>query len=324
MESNMGLSVTARGAYPSAPEDVQIRPADPTVSDLDVDIGLFPGLGLELLPDHLALNSAAVEAHPSLELVVCLRHGGWDESSAVGRFSGVFRLLERCILSSTKGFAFFIYTTELPIPQPELCGPCISTVGTGPANVKRVKNFCSAISAVARRSFQTRVSMVCRSLRLKGITGRSEDELVKPAASRAWEGPHGLSANVVHIRDPRFGIEAGLEVQIPRLSPAFVLWWDCRLGTMVPSANSSSSENHSWRQAARQRSWMSAPHTSRYHGTDREDTFRYPRPGYSLSTLPQKSNAERPEVPRISGSKMLGRTVVSQLSAGRTMFIFRC
>jgi hypothetical protein len=59
--------------HPSTAQSVQIRAADTTVGDLDIDIGLFPVLGLEFLPDHVALARARVKAHPSFELVVC-RH----------------------------------------------------------------------------------------------------------------------------------------------------------------------------------------------------------------------------------------------------------
>lgn len=57
-------------SYPSTAQSVQIRATDTTVGDLDVDIGLLPGLGLKLLPDHLAIGSLLVQAHPALELVV--------------------------------------------------------------------------------------------------------------------------------------------------------------------------------------------------------------------------------------------------------------
>lgn len=55
--------------YPSTAQSVHVRTTDTTVSDLDVDIGLLPRLGLELLPDHLALSSLGAQAHPALELV---------------------------------------------------------------------------------------------------------------------------------------------------------------------------------------------------------------------------------------------------------------
>jgi hypothetical protein len=40
------------------------------VSDLDIDIGLLPGLRLEFLPDHLSLGSLGAETHPTFELVI--------------------------------------------------------------------------------------------------------------------------------------------------------------------------------------------------------------------------------------------------------------
>lgn len=49
---------------------MKIRAAHATVSDLDIDIGLFPRLGLKLLPDHFALGSLGAKAHPAFELVI--------------------------------------------------------------------------------------------------------------------------------------------------------------------------------------------------------------------------------------------------------------
>lgn len=60
--------------HPAAAKGVQIRATDTAVRDLDIDIGLFPGLRLEFLPDHVALAGAGVETHPSFELVFCLSH----------------------------------------------------------------------------------------------------------------------------------------------------------------------------------------------------------------------------------------------------------
>jgi hypothetical protein len=60
--------------YPSAAKSVQVRTTDTAVRDLDINIGLFPGLRLKLLPDHLPLASLRVEAHPALELVIGGRH----------------------------------------------------------------------------------------------------------------------------------------------------------------------------------------------------------------------------------------------------------
>ena len=61
-------------SYPSTTQGVQIRATDTTVSDLDIDIGLLPRLGLEFLPDHLALGGFGVEAYPAFELVIGGRH----------------------------------------------------------------------------------------------------------------------------------------------------------------------------------------------------------------------------------------------------------
>lgn len=49
---------------------MKIRTAYAAVGDLDVDVGLLPRFGRELLPDHLAFSRGLVEAHPSHELVV--------------------------------------------------------------------------------------------------------------------------------------------------------------------------------------------------------------------------------------------------------------
>jgi hypothetical protein len=54
---------------------VQVRTADTAVRDLDIDVGLFPLLGSEFLPDHVALAGSGIKAHPAFELVVC-RHVG--------------------------------------------------------------------------------------------------------------------------------------------------------------------------------------------------------------------------------------------------------
>lgn len=60
--------------YPAAAESVQVRSADTGVSDLDVNVGFLPGLGLELLPHHVALDGLGVQAHPALKLVVGSGH----------------------------------------------------------------------------------------------------------------------------------------------------------------------------------------------------------------------------------------------------------
>lgn len=63
-------------SYPSTAQSVQIRATDTTVSDLDIDIGLLPGLRLEFLPDHLSLGSFGAKAYPAFELVIGGRHNG--------------------------------------------------------------------------------------------------------------------------------------------------------------------------------------------------------------------------------------------------------
>lgn len=60
--------------YPATAESVQIGTADTAVSDLDVNIGLLPRLGLKLLPDHLSVGRVLIETHPSFKLVI-LSHG---------------------------------------------------------------------------------------------------------------------------------------------------------------------------------------------------------------------------------------------------------
>jgi hypothetical protein len=66
------LSHTATGTstYPSTAQSVQVRATDTTVSDLDIHIGLLPGLGLEFLPDHFSFASLRAKAHPTFELVI--------------------------------------------------------------------------------------------------------------------------------------------------------------------------------------------------------------------------------------------------------------
>jgi hypothetical protein len=48
------------------------------VRDLDINIGLFPRLRLELLPDHFSLASLGAETHPALKLVIGGRHYNID------------------------------------------------------------------------------------------------------------------------------------------------------------------------------------------------------------------------------------------------------
>lgn len=52
---------------------MNIRTADTTVSNFDIDIVLSPLLGLELAPLHLALRGLGLIAQPAFKLVVC--HG---------------------------------------------------------------------------------------------------------------------------------------------------------------------------------------------------------------------------------------------------------
>ena len=66
--------VHSQEAYPSTAQSVQVGATDTTVANLDVDVGLFPRLGLKLLPDHLALTGFGTEAHPALKLVIGGRH----------------------------------------------------------------------------------------------------------------------------------------------------------------------------------------------------------------------------------------------------------
>jgi len=65
------------GLAPSGADGVNVTTADTRVGDFNVDIGLLERLGLELLPDHVALGGLLVETHPSFEFVVlCRGHGG--------------------------------------------------------------------------------------------------------------------------------------------------------------------------------------------------------------------------------------------------------
>ena len=51
---------------------MQVRAAHAVIRHLDVDVGLFPGFRLELLPDHLAVDGGGFVGRPPLELVVRL------------------------------------------------------------------------------------------------------------------------------------------------------------------------------------------------------------------------------------------------------------
>ena len=66
----VGLSKVLRATYPSTPQRVQVTPADTAADDLDIDIGFLPRLGLEFLPDHVAIGRGVVQANPAFELVV--------------------------------------------------------------------------------------------------------------------------------------------------------------------------------------------------------------------------------------------------------------
>lgn len=61
--------------HPATAQSVQVRTTDTTVRDLDIDIGLLPRLRLKLLPNHVTLAGAGIQAHPALEFVVGVSHG---------------------------------------------------------------------------------------------------------------------------------------------------------------------------------------------------------------------------------------------------------
>lgn len=56
---------------------MKIRTADTAVGDLDIDIVLVPGLGLERAPLHLAVDRFGILAQPALELVIG-RHSEYE------------------------------------------------------------------------------------------------------------------------------------------------------------------------------------------------------------------------------------------------------
>lgn len=64
------LHPAVSSTYPSAAQGVHIRTTDTAMRHSHVNVGLLPWLGLELLPNHLALGGLLVKAHPTLELVV--------------------------------------------------------------------------------------------------------------------------------------------------------------------------------------------------------------------------------------------------------------
>lgn len=53
---------------------MHIRAAHAAVGNFDIAVPRLKRLGLELLPDHVALGGAGVQAHPALKLVVGLCH----------------------------------------------------------------------------------------------------------------------------------------------------------------------------------------------------------------------------------------------------------
>ena len=57
------------GLAPTAPHGVQVGTADAAMGDFDVNVGLFPLLGLEFLPLQLAVHAVRAVAQPALEFV---------------------------------------------------------------------------------------------------------------------------------------------------------------------------------------------------------------------------------------------------------------
>lgn len=49
---------------------MQVTPTDTAADNLDIDIGFLPRLGLEFLPDHVAISRSVVQANPAFEFVV--------------------------------------------------------------------------------------------------------------------------------------------------------------------------------------------------------------------------------------------------------------
>lgn len=58
------------GRCPSTPQGVSVCPADPAVTDLDVDVGFFPWLRFKFLVNHLALGGFWALSQPSLKFIV--------------------------------------------------------------------------------------------------------------------------------------------------------------------------------------------------------------------------------------------------------------
>lgn len=73
---------------------MNVRTADSGVSDANIDISLFPLLGLVLLPDHVALGGLFVLTHPSLKLVVGAHFGG----DFLLFFESFFFLMKQCTI----------------------------------------------------------------------------------------------------------------------------------------------------------------------------------------------------------------------------------
>ena len=57
------------GCTPATAESVQITATNTTVRDFDINVRLFPSLGLIALPFHFAFGGTGVETQPSLKLV---------------------------------------------------------------------------------------------------------------------------------------------------------------------------------------------------------------------------------------------------------------
>ena len=69
LDSHLPDAARVNGCTPPTTESVQITAADPTVRDFDINVRLFPSLGLVALPFHFALGGTGVETQPSLKLV---------------------------------------------------------------------------------------------------------------------------------------------------------------------------------------------------------------------------------------------------------------
>ena len=69
LDSHLPDTAWVNCCTPATAESVQITAADPAMRDLDINVRLFPGLGLVTLPFHFALGGTGVETQPSLKLV---------------------------------------------------------------------------------------------------------------------------------------------------------------------------------------------------------------------------------------------------------------